>query len=114
MGTMLFYGAIHIAQQQTPKELIADANLLAQCERTLKVLTSKVVVPSGIPISSDVIHEPWVEGRAMSVWEPVAAEQRELLMLINEGLQLALYSIPGFNSHTLLSFVIQVTINLAL
>ena len=37
MGTMLFYGAIHIAQWQTSKELIADANLIAQCEWTLSL-----------------------------------------------------------------------------
>ena len=29
MGTMLFCGAVHIAQRQTSKELIADANLLS-------------------------------------------------------------------------------------
>ena len=34
MGTMLFYGAIHIAQRQTSKELIAEANLLVQSEWT--------------------------------------------------------------------------------
>ena len=32
---MLLCGAIHIAQWQTSKELIVDANLLAQCEWTL-------------------------------------------------------------------------------
>lgn len=34
MGTILLYGAIHIAWQQTSKELFADTNLLAQCELT--------------------------------------------------------------------------------
>ena len=33
--TMFFCGAIHIAQQQTSKELIPDANVFAQCEWTL-------------------------------------------------------------------------------
>ena len=35
MDTWRAYGAIHIAQRQTSKEIIADAKLLAQCEWTL-------------------------------------------------------------------------------
>ena len=35
MYTMRFHGAIHIAQRQKSKELIADTNLLTECELTL-------------------------------------------------------------------------------
>lgn len=41
---MVFYGAIHIAQQQTSKELIADKNLLAQCPYKLNENCGKSII----------------------------------------------------------------------